>query len=314
MSKYFHSIEIWLCSLLLMLSSSFQVPIQNLTGDAKYKYFGAELNDAAHGLNSSVLRKKLSENMVLVKGGTFTMGCTSEQGRDCLSDEKPIHQVILHDFSLSKCEVTVKEFQAFIYATNYHTDADREGNSYIWNGSGWKEQIGVNWRCDAAGQLRPDSDYNHPVIHVSWNDAVAYCNWLAQTTGQKFRLPTEAEWEYAARGGSFSRKYKYAGSNDLGEVAWCNNNSGGKTHQVGQKKANELGLYDMNGNVWEWCQNWYDDYHHNTQTNPTGATSGSYRVYRGGGWYDQGWNCRVSTRNNSTTLYRNFYLGFRLAL
>ena len=134
-------------------------------------------------------------------------------------------------------------------------------------------------------------------------------------TGKKFRLPTEAEWEYAARGGNKSKGYKYAGSNTIGDVAWYSSNSSSKTHPVKQKAANELGLYDMSGNVYEWCQDWYGSYNSSVQTNPTGASSGSYRVTRGGSWDYSAKCCRVSDRSNDVPSYRyNNGLGLRLAL
>jgi formylglycine-generating enzyme required for sulfatase activity len=215
---------------------------------------------------------------------------------------------------LGQYEVTVREFKAFIDATNYQTDAEKKGISFISNDIEWEEKNGVNWRHDKAGKLRPTAYYNHPVIHVSWNDAVAYCEWLSGKTGKKYRLPTEAEWEYAARGGQQSKHYKYAGSDELGDVAWYNENSGMKTHMVGGKKANELGLYDMSGNVLEWCQDWYGDYSSASQTNPTGASTGTRRVLRGGSWGYPDWNCRVSYRYFNSPTYRNINLGFRLAL
>jgi formylglycine-generating enzyme len=252
--------------------------------------------------------------MVLVHGGTFTMGCTSEQGSECEKYENPSHQVTLHDFYLGQYEVTARGFKAFIDATNYRTDAEKEGYSIIFNGIKYERKDGVNWRHDIAGNIWPTKDYNHPVIHVSWNDAVAYCEWLAGRTGKKYRLPTEAEWEYAARGGQQSKHYKYAGGDELNDVAWCIYNSGSKTHPIGGKKANELGLYDMSGNVFEWCQDWYGTYSSASQTNPSGAGTGSLRVFRGGGWSGPTWGCRVSNRDGRTLTYRNNSFGFRLAL
>jgi formylglycine-generating enzyme required for sulfatase activity len=153
-----------------------------------------------------------------------------------------------------------------------------------------------------------------PVEQVSWNDVQEFIVRLNNLSGgARYRLPTEAEWEYAARGGSQSRSYQYAGSNYLDEVAWYDDNSGGKTHAVKGKKSNELGLYDMSGNVWEWCSDWYGSYSSGSQTNPVGASSGSSRVYRGGSWYDVPADCRVAFRINLAPGGRNFTLGFRLA-
>jgi formylglycine-generating enzyme required for sulfatase activity len=241
-------------------------------------------------------RKAIEPEMVRVEGGTFTMGCTSEQS-DCENDEKPTHRVTVSSFQMGKYEVTVKEFAAFIAATGYRTDADKDGGSYFWTGQAWEKRSGVNWEFDSGGVRRKESEYNHPVIHVSWNDAKAYCEWLKQRTGKDYRLPTEAEWEFAARGGNKSRGYKYAGGAEIGRVAWYWENSNKQTHAVGGKKSNELGIYDMTGNVWEWCEDWHGDYSSSAQTNPKGPQNGSRRVLRGGRWANIAENCRVSYRN-----------------
>ena len=232
--------------------------------------------------------------MILVKGGTFTMGCTSEQS-DCDNDEKPTHQVTLSDFYIGKYEVTQKQ---------------------------WKEIMGNNpskfTGCD-----------NCPVEQVSWNDIQDFIKKLNQKTGKRYRLPTEAEWEYAARGGastgsastgsastgSATGATKYAGSNNVDIVAWYSGNSNSKTHPVGQKQPNELGIYDMSGNVWEWCADWYDEgyYNNSPRNNPRGPTKGDYRVLRGGSWFLNYWYCRVANRNNGYPDYRYFNSGFRLA-
>ena len=173
----------------------------------------------------------------------------------------------------------------------------------------------MNWKCDANGRERNSSEDNHPVTHVSWNDAKAFCEWLSRKTGETFRLPTEAEWEYAARGGNRSNGYKYSGSNSIDNVAWyteTTNDSG--TKPVGTKSPNELGIYDMSGNVEEWCQDWYGSYSSGSQTNPTGPSSGPHRVYRGGSWLNRAKYCRVSSRLNFYPSYRNPKLGFRLVL
>lgn len=222
----------------------------------------------------------VSFNMIAVKGGTFTMGATSEQGDDAYSYEKPTHQVTLSDYCIGETEVTQELWQAV---------------------------MGSN-PSNFTGNLQ------RPVEKVSWNDCQEFIKKLNQLTGKTFRLPTEAEWEYAARGGSQSKGYKYAGSNTIGDVAWYTSNSSSTTHPVKQKQANELGLYDMSGNVWEWCQDWYDSYSSTPQTNPAGPSSCSIRVYRGGSWYDNAWYCRVSYRSYSTPAFRDSLLGLRLAL
>ena len=278
--------------------------IRELIGSANFPYFMAELY-------KSELTKV--EGMVFVKGGTFTMGCTPEQGNDCEDDEKPAHRVTLNDFYMGKYEVTVLAFKEFVEASGYQTDAEKEGWSYIWN-NGFVKKEGINWRHDASGKIHQISAYNHPVIHVSWNDAVAYCQWLATKTGKKIRLPTEAEWEYAARGGHLSRGHKHAGSNNLAEVAWfyAPPTSDLNTHLVGLLQPNELGLYDLNGNVFEYCEDWYGNYSSIASSNPKGASSGTHRVIRGGSWLHEAEKCRTSSRFNAGVSDRYFHFGFRV--
>ncbi len=221
----------------------------------------------------------VSFNMVKVSGGTFQMGPTSEQGSDAYDNEYPVHQVTLPDYCIGETEVT-------------------QGL--------WRAVMGNNpSRFSGSDQL--------PVEYVSWDDCQEFIKKLNQLTGENFRLPTEAEWEFAARGGNSSKGYKYAGSNNIGDVAWYDGNSSSKTHAVGTKTPNELGLYDMSGNVWEWCQDWYNSYSSNSQTNPTGPSSGSYRVVRGGNWCSNAGDCRVSSRYNILPSYRGYLSGFRLA-
>jgi formylglycine-generating enzyme required for sulfatase activity len=251
--------------------------------------------------------------MVPVSGGTFTMGCTEEQGGDCYDSEKPLHTVTLSAFALSRTEVTLAQFRKFIETTGYTTDADQGGSSRIWTGSTWKGKKGVNWRCDTKGEVRPATEDNHPVIHVSWNDAVAYCTWLSKETGQEFRLPTEAEWEFAARGGDKTQRFKYAGGDDLYKVGWFTTNTkDAGTRVVATKQPNELGLYDMSGNVWEWCADWYGNYTEGSSTNPTGPASGSDRVLRGGSWDYNARGCRVTYRGSYAPGDRDGSIGFRL--
>ena len=223
--------------------------------------------------------EKLIANMVKVEGSTFTMGATPEQGNDAYEYERPAHQVTLSDYYIGRYEVTQKEWQAVM--------------------------------GDNPSKFYGD---NLPVENVSWNDCQDFINKLNQLTGLKFRLPTEAQWEYAARGGKQSKGYKYSGSDKIRDVAWYYGNSGIKTHKVGTKHPNELGIYDMSGNVWEWCGDCYYSYSSSAQTNPTGPSSGSARVLRGGGWYSYARGCRVSNRGRNFPSSRYNGSGFRVVL
>ena len=217
--------------------------------------------------------------MIAVEGGTFTMGATSEQGSDAWDEEKPTHSVTLSSYSIGETEVTQALWQAVMGS-----------NPSYFSGS------------------------NKPVEQVSWDDCQDFIRKLNALTGENFRLPTEAEWEYAARGGNKSRGYKYAGSNNIDNVAWYYDNSGSQTHNVATKSPNELGLYDMSGNVREWCQDRYGSYSSGSQTNPTGPTSGYFRVIRGGYWSAYARICRVSFRADFDPAYRDSGMGLRLAL
>ena len=216
-----------------------------------------------------------------VNGVKFAMvrveGSTFQMGND--SDEKPIHEVKLNSFSIGQTEVTQEL---------------------------WEVVMGDNPSKFKGEKL--------PVENVSWDDCQTFIQKLNQLMGQQFRLPTEAEWEYAARGGKRSKGYKYSGSNKLDDVAWWYYNSSSKTHEVETKAPNELGIYDMSGNVTEWCQDWYDSAYYSSSPvyNPTGPMSGSVRVNRGGHW-DTGDECRVASRSESTPTYKSAKIGFRLA-
>jgi formylglycine-generating enzyme required for sulfatase activity len=241
----------------------------------------------------------IEPELVFVKGGTFEMGDI----RNVIEyDDGTLHSVTVSDFYLSKTAVTFDEYDLF---------------------------------CDETKRNMPeDNDWgrkNRPIISVSWFDAIIYCNWLSEKAGLElayvfndgvvtfnrnsngYRLPTESEWEYAARGGILSKGYKYAGSNFLREVGWYNDNSGNNTHPVKMKMANELGIYDMSGNVKEWCSDWYDDYPSGSQINPTGPNTGDYRVIRGGSFSYFPIGCRVWSRGNFEPDGRFRDLGFRLA-
>ncbi len=254
----------------------------------------------------------LIPEMVLIKGGTFQMGSNEGEER-----EKPMHNITISDFWIGKYEVTVKQFAAFVMATGYQTDAEKGGGSYISDGVELLKQSGVNWRHNQAGNVRPQGEYTHPVIHVSWNDAVAYCEWLSKETRKTYRLPTEAEWEYSAGGGSGSRT-KWAGTSSeasLGNYAWFSGNDELGTHPVGQKQPNGLDLYDMSGNVWEWCADFYEsDYYASSPGNdPKGPLAGSDHVIRGGCWGGNTVGCHVAYRNWGKPGHRDDSLGFRIA-
>ncbi len=227
------------------------------------------------------------------------MGATAEQGSDAYDNEKPFHDVTLDDYLIGETEVTQELWEAVM----------GDNPSYF-------------------------KGAKNPVENVSWDDCKIFINKLNSLTGQQFRLPTEAEWEFAARGGNKGKPTKYSGSAVIGEVAWYWQNSGDeflsgtdldwsadkinknncKTHPVGTKAPNELGIYDMSGNVWEWCEDWYGGYSSSLQANPKGPSGGSNRVFRGGSWSLSAWFCRVSLRSDYTPDYRSLDLGLRLAL
>ena len=275
---------IYLCLMAFPLALSAQSKRGDVNSDGKVDISDivAVINIIATGGDDIVTKTVTYEvdgvafNMVSVDGGVFKMG--SESGDD---DETPVHEVKLKSFSIGQTEVT-QELWETVMGTNP---------------SKWKS-------------------LKLPVENVSWNDCQTFITKLNALTGQQFRLPTEAEWEYAARGGSQSKGYTYSGSNSLDEVAWYSSNSGSKTHEVATKSPNELGIYDMTGNVWEWCQDWYGDnyYAWSVIINPTGPSSGSYRVYRGGSWSHYARYCRVPIRCSITPDFRNYDLGLRLAL
>ena len=226
--------------------------------------------------------KGVEFKMIKVEGGTFSMGATSEQSSAAFAGEKPVHSVTLSDYYIGETEVTQELWQAIM------------GSNPSWF----------------------QGDNQRPVENVSWDDCQEFIKELNRLTGKEFRLPTEAEWEYAARGGKYSKDYvyKYGGSNNADEVAWYIYNSGDETHPVKTKKANELGLYDMSGNVYEWCNDWKGNYQSNSQTNPTGPSKGERRVLRGGSWSCLDWYVRVSYRYSGIPGLRNYHNGLRLAL
>ena len=250
-------------------------------------------------------RLSFEPEVVHIPGGTFSMGCVS--GKGCSSDEKPVHRVTVGSFYLSKYETTLGQFKAFVKVTGH-----KMGKCDWPSGKTWRD----------PGFSQGD---NQPIVCVSWKDAVAYAMWLTKKTGQKWRLPTEAEWEYAARGdksGKNKKKYSWGNRIDCSKASYdggakssCYYRPGGKyrgTKAAGSFSANGFGLHDMHGNVWEWTNDWYGKYKKGSQTDPKGPNSGSYRVYRGGSWsYDAGY-LRSAYRDSNSPDDRYDDLGFRL--
>ncbi len=256
--------------------------------------------------------KGVNFSMIPVEGGTFIMGATSEQGSDTEPDEKPTHSVTVKNYMMGETEVTQALWAAVMGKT-----VEQISNEH-------------GWKTSSVGS-------NYPMYDISWNDCQEFVQKLNAITGKSFRLPTEAEWEYACRGGRKQKGYMYSGGNNLDDVAWNWKNSGDKylkgtdanraihdevssnnctAHVVKTKRPNELGLYDMSGNVYEWCQDWYDkNYYSNSNSlNPSGPLSGTDRVCRGGSWYHYIRYCRSSIRNYATPDFRRDYIGLRLAL
>lgn len=236
------------------------------------------------------------EGMVLVEAGEFLMG-----SNDGYADEKPVHKVYIEKFYMDTYEVTNAQYCEFL-----NRQGDQAESGTIW----------INLEDGGCRIVKQDGKYiphngyaAHPVVMVTWHGASDYAAWAGK------RLPTEAEWEYACRGGRSSASYTYSGSNQPNEVAWYEDNAGGSTHPVGSKKANELGIYDMSGNVWEWCQDWLDleYYSASPHKNPTGPDMGNFRVTRGGSWDDAAKGIRCTCRGGSVPSSSYNYLGFRCA-
>lgn len=261
-------------------------------------------------LTANAQFKDSNIEMVHVQGGTFTMGCANtpqsdedkfygrETENECFDNETPAHKVTLSSFYIGKYEVTQAQWFAIM----------GENPSYFKNPKRPVEKVFFEDIVGKSGKVL------YTEKGVSYHSD-GFCGKLYQKTGKKYRLPTEAEWEFAARGGNESSGYKYSGSNDIDKVAWYEKNSGDQTHPVGQKQPNELGIYDMSGNVWEWCSDWYGAYSTTWMTNPTGASFGSNRVLRGGCWGDNVFFNPVSIRTDMPPAGIDaFSCGFRIAL
>ncbi|MEI7695832.1 MAG: SUMF1/EgtB/PvdO family nonheme iron enzyme [Chlorobium sp.] len=263
-------------------------------------------------------------NFILIRGATFTMGSPkNEVGR---SSDETQHWVKVSEFYLSKYAVTLAEFKKFIDESGYQTDAEKENSSFIWDEKEWKDKEGINWRHGVSGNERAPEEDNHPVLHVSWNDAVAYCKWMSDKTGKSLRLPTEAEWEYACRAGTTTpfntgENLTTDQANYDGNYPY-NNNKPGKylknTVAVDGYAPNAWGLYNMHGNVSEWCSDWYGGKYYDEckakdiVENPAGSETGSNRVLRGGYWCSYARNCRSAYRDYDTPDHRSNFVGFRL--
>lgn len=269
--------------------------------------------------NDKLLRK---HDMVFVEGGPFKMGDNKGGG----DRDEYAHQVTLNSYYISRFEITVEKYRQFVDETNYQTLAEATGWGAIWNGEKIAKEYGVNWRMNA-------SNPKYPVSLISFNDALSYCNWLSEKEGFEkcytiiddttvnynhqangYRLPTEAEWEFAARGGRKSKGYLYAGSNNPDEVAWTKDNVDFKLQNVGSKQSNELGLFDMSGNVSEWCWDYYglEYYKSGEENNPIGPSEGKPRIMRGGGLYYPNRYNRVANRMNATVDEKGGIDGFRI--
>ena len=231
----------------------------------------------------------LNMKMIWVEGGMFTMGATAEQGSDSYDDEKPTHIVTIDSYYIAECEVTQAQWKKIMGRT-ISEQRDLRGTSSSLYGVG--------------------DDY--PVYYVNYDDAKEFCTKLSQLTGKTYSLPTEAQWEYAARGGNKSKGYKYSGSSTIGSVSWYSGNAGSTAHPIKQKQPNELGLYDMSGNIYEWCSDWFGSYTSASQTNPTGVSSGTYRVMRGGSWQHAQTSSRVSDRGSYIPSTRGLDAGLRI--
>lgn len=253
-------------------------------------------------INGAVVLLKLvdaPEGMVYVKGGTFQMGSTSGE-----NNEQPTHIVTIDDFYIGKYEVTHKDYIKFLNVRGVSRSGFHSGTAYI-DMDASDCAVGHNGSFYFKGSAYASTE-NTPVMEVTWHGAVAYCLWAGG------RLPTEAEWEYASKGGASSSGYTYSGSNTAGNVAWCSSNSSSKSHEVGTKQPNELGLYDMSGNLWEWCSDKYSKsyYDNSPSNNPQGPTTGGSPVVRGGSWFNIYQNSRSTMRHSSP--FSNNIIGFRV--
>jgi formylglycine-generating enzyme required for sulfatase activity len=249
------------------------------------------------------ITNSLNMKFIYIEPGSFIMG--SNEGE---SNEQPAHEIaITKGFYLQNTEVTVGQFKKFIQETNYITTAEKEDGTYVFTEEGYQKKEDANWRNPYFEQTD-----NHPIVCISRNDIDAFIDWLSKKEGKQYRLPTEAEWEYACRAGSSTRYYW--GDSINNDYCWHKENSSNSTHPVGKTLPNSFGLYDMLGNVMEACADIYDEsYYKNSQTaDPKGADKGDEIVFKGGGWYFTPEYCRISVRFGGERIVRSPIMGFRL--
>ena len=247
---------------------------------------------SALGVGEASAQSTNPPDMIFVKGGTFKMG-----SNDGYADEAPVQSVTLSDFYIGKYEVTVAQYRQFCTATNHRFPDPPKPEWYE------EHENAVQWQWNDT----------YPIVNITYFDAIAYCQWLSELTGEHYTLPTEAQWEYAAKGGSKSKNYKYAGSNDIDEVAWYDETTRERgPRSVGRLKPNELGIYDMSGNAWEWCLDYWGNYSAKAQKDPTGPAQGGYKVIRGGSWYYVDDMAKLTSRDGPKPGKPNFNYGFRV--
>ncbi|PQJ81854.1 bifunctional serine/threonine-protein kinase/formylglycine-generating enzyme family protein [Polaribacter glomeratus] len=254
-----------------------------------------------------IVKKKLRIELVNINRGSFIMGCKSKCFGTISDQASPSHKVTLSNYRMSKYEITKGQFETFVKSTNYITTAEKAGFSYVFTEKeSYVKKSGVNWRHNVTGTKQQPN--KHPVIHVSWFDAVAFSEWAGG------RLPTEAEWEFAAKGGNFNEDFKYSGSNNVDTIAWFKDNSNNNTHPVGLKQPNKLGFYDMTGNVQEWCGDWYHLYASKEQIDPKGEKTSWQRVIRSDNFtVTKPFLFKTFDRESNNADFSYYGLGFRVA-
>ncbi len=268
-------------------------------------------NGIGKGTTESKGTGGMPSNMIFISGGTFQMGSNDAEADN---NEKPVHSVSVGSFYLSKYEVTVKEYLQFVNETN--------GDAPVWKKKNYKydEMVGLGENYNKLGNALT-SEHN-PIVGITWNDAVAYCVWLSKKTGKSYRLPTEAEWEYAAGGGDFAKstRTKWAGTSIEVQLQKFSNSAGTNgldsykyTAPVGSFQPNNLGLYDMSGNVWEWCTDNFEEYSSGQKKKSTGLIKGLRHIVRGGSWEEKAVHCRVADRSKFPPTSCSTTIGFRVA-